>query len=251
MTQDHDLLLFDMDGTLSDPLVGIGRSLNHALTHFGYAPLELPEVSAYVGIPLDETFQALTGITAPFRLNALVAKYRERYAEVGYAENVLYPGIAEALARLAAADVALAVCTSKRKCFAERILEKFGIRSYFRFVSGGDTGVRKWQQVEELLAKGWISESSVMVGDRAADLIAAHRNRLTAAGVLWGFGSREELERESPRYWLGTPSEIPMLAEGWHRVVPARIGRSDSDYWPANHRLTSHPPVIRYFPEPL
>jgi phosphoglycolate phosphatase len=214
MTQYHDLLLFDMDGTLSDPLVGIGRSLNHALTHFGHAPLELSAVSAYVGIPLDETFQALTGITDRIRLNALVAKYRERYAEVGYAENVLYPGIPEALTRLATADVALAVCTSKRKYFAERILEKFGIRSYFRFVSGGDTGVRKWQQVEGLLAKGLISESSIMVGDRAVDLIAAHRNRLSAAGVLWGYGSREELERESPCYWLGTPSEIPLLAEG-------------------------------------
>src|SRR5262245_10296840 len=96
----HDLVLFDLDGTISDPLEGIGRSLNFALAHFSYATHELSELAQYVGPPLDETFKALTGVSEETEIMALVAKYRERYAEVGYAENVLYPGVAEALASL-------------------------------------------------------------------------------------------------------------------------------------------------------
>ena len=83
----HDLILFDLDGTLSDPLVGIGRSINYALTHYGYPARELGQLSACVGPPLDESFKALTGVTTPSHIDALVAKYRERYAEVGYSEN--------------------------------------------------------------------------------------------------------------------------------------------------------------------
>jgi|SRR5882672_3702986 len=208
----HDLVLFDLDGTLSDPLVGIGRSINYALAHFGCATLELSEVSAHVGPPLDEAFRAITGITASDRLNGFIAKYRERYADVGYSENVLYPGVADALSTLRDSGMPLAVCTSKRRDFAERILEMFRLRSFFRFVDGGEIGVHKWQQIEALRARELVSESSVMVGDRSVDVVAAHRNGLFAAGVLWGHGSRAELERDRPRYLLHSPSQLPSLA---------------------------------------
>jgi phosphoglycolate phosphatase len=213
--------MFDLDGTLSDPVVGIGRSINHALSHFGYAPLELSEVSVHVGPPLNEAFTAITGITSQSQLSTLVAKYRERYAEVGYSENVLYPGIAEALATLSEENVPIAVCTSKRKDFAERILEMFGLRSYFRFVDGGEIGIHKWQQIESLLSQGSISTSSVMVGDRAVDLVAAHRNGLQAAGVLWGHGSHEELAQEQPRYLFRSPPDLSTLV--WANLVRAGI----------------------------
>ena len=89
--------IFDLDGTLSDPSVGIGRSLNHALQHFGHAPISAKDVSQYIGPPLDQIFQSrIAGVSAGHVVE-LVAKYRERYAEVGFAENVIYPGIAEAL----------------------------------------------------------------------------------------------------------------------------------------------------------
>jgi phosphoglycolate phosphatase len=210
----HDLVLFDLDGTLSDPRVGIGRSINYALSHFGYEPLEPSQVSAYIGPPLDESFRAITGRQSPDELSGLVAKYRERYADVGYSENVLYPGIPEALGALVAKDVPLGVCTSKRVDFAEQILEMFGLRSHFRFVSGGEIGIPKWKQIQDLLARGQVSTSSVMVGDRAVDLIAAHRNGLQAAGVLWGHGSRVELEREQPRYILASSEELSSLVGG-------------------------------------
>lgn len=208
----HDLVLFDLDGTLSDPLVGIGRSINYALEHFGFAPLDLVRLAQYVGPPIDETFVELTGVSSDADVRALVAKFRERYSDVGYSENVLYPDVADAIEHLADAGVALGVCTSKRKDFADRILQMFGLRAHFRFVSGGDIGIAKWKQMQALLAAGQVGPATVMVGDRASDLIAAHRNGLKSAGVLWGYGSEAELAQERPHYVFRSAAELKQLA---------------------------------------
>ena len=212
MKTPHDVLLFDLDGTLSDPLVGIGRSINYALAHFGYPEIPLSQLAVHVGPPLDQSFSSITGLRSSSGLDGLVAKYRERYGEIGYSENVLYPGIPEVLHSLASAGITLGVCTSKRVDFAEKILELFGLKSYFSFVCGGEIGTQKSQQIHDLLEKGAVTQSTVMVGDRAVDMSAAHRNGLHAAGVLWGYGSREELEAEQPRYLFSTPQEILGLA---------------------------------------
>ena len=126
-----EFILFDLDGTLSDPLVGIGRSINYALSHFGYSELPLSELSVHVGPPLDQTFRSITGLSSSSAMDGLVAKYRERYGEIGYAENILYPDIPQALQSLVNAGMRLGVCTSKRVDFAEKILELFSLRSYF------------------------------------------------------------------------------------------------------------------------
>jgi phosphoglycolate phosphatase len=211
MSKPHDLVMFDLDGTISDPIVGIGRSINYALTHFGHSPLELDDLAVHIGPPLDEAFRTITGISSAEQIAPYIAKYRERYAEVGYAGNELYPGIPEALARLAKAGVPLAVCTSKRIDFAELILEMFGLRSHFRFVNGGEIGKQKWQQVAELKSQGLVTAKSVMVGDRAVDLIAAHRNGMHAAAVLWGHGTPAELSGEQPSYMFSDPDELIAL----------------------------------------
>ncbi|MES2354970.1 MAG: HAD hydrolase-like protein [Pseudomonadota bacterium] len=208
----HDLVLFDLDGTLSDPLEGIGRSINYSLVYFGYEPLEFSRLTAFVGPPIDETFRIITGINTAFDLEALVTKYRERYAEVGYSENVLYPGIAEALATLSEMGVPMAVCTSKRVEFAEQILEMFELRHHFLYIDGGEIGIHKWQQIEALLLAGKVTQSSVMVGDRSVDMVAAHRNGLKAGAVLWGYGSHAELSGEHPFYFFGSPNELLQLA---------------------------------------
>jgi phosphoglycolate phosphatase len=211
MKAPYDVVVFDLDGTLSDPLVGIGRSINYALSHFGYAELPLSDLAVHVGPPLDQSFGVITGVTSSAALEGFVAKYRERYGAVGYSENVLYPGIPQALQGLADGSIRLGVCTSKRVDFAEKILELFGLTSYFSFVSGGEIGRHKWQQLHALLEDGVITKSSLMVGDRAVDITAAHRNGLDAAGVLWGHGSREELEAEQPRYLFSSPEDLLAL----------------------------------------
>lgn len=207
------MILFDLDGTLTDPLVGVHRSMNYALSHFGFAEISLAEAALYVGPPLDVTFSQITQRSSTTLISELVAKYRERYAEVGYSENCVYSGIPDALAYLHKTGVKLAVCTSKRTDFAEKILEMFALRQFFEFVDGGDIGVHKWQQVERLVRCGSIRETAVMVGDRAVDMIAANRGGLSCAAALWGYGTQRELEAERPNYFLRLPAELRSLVE--------------------------------------
>ena len=180
----HDFLLFDLDGTLSDPLEGISRSINYALTSFGYKPRDANELAAYVGPPLDQTLKELTGSSESTHLQELITKYRERYGEIGYAENVMYPEVKEVLAQLHYAGVSMAICTSKREGFAKRILKLFDLQDYFLFISGGDIGIHKWQQIENLVIQKKVTKDSLMIGDRAVDLVAAHKNGLYGAGVF-------------------------------------------------------------------
>jgi len=203
-----DFLVFDLDGTISDPVAGIGRSINHALERCGYPTIAEHEVSAFVGPPLDRTFRSIVGPVTDARIVELVARYRERYADVGFSENVLYPGIAEALQRLDEAGVALGVCTSKPAGFAERILRLFDIRDHFRFISGGDIGIAKVDQLASLLAEGRVAPSSTMIGDRAIDVMAAKANGMVSVGVLWGHGSRAELQAAAPDFLLESPFQL-------------------------------------------
>jgi len=203
----HDLVLFDLDGTISDPLVGIERSMNFALARFGHRSLERHEVAVLVGPPLDQAFTRVTGSTSDAEVNGLVEAYRERYADIGFVENVVYPGVGDALERLHAGGLAMAVCTSKRRDFALRILELFGLADLFHFVDGGDVGVEKWQQIEAMRGDGRVTERSLMIGDRAVDIDAARKNGLASGAATWGFGSREELEGARPDSWYEAPGD--------------------------------------------
>jgi phosphoglycolate phosphatase len=209
----YDELVFDLDGTISDPKDGIVRSFNFALSAHGFASQDEEELSSFIGPPLDSTFKTLTNSDDPDLISSLVAKYRERYSDVGYAENVLYDGIPEALEQLSSVPgITMGICTSKRADFAERILELFGLRHFFSFVSGGDVGIEKWQQLQELNEQGVISQGSLMIGDRYIDLSAAHKNKMRSAAVLWGYGSLDELTQHEPAHILSSPCELAELA---------------------------------------
>jgi len=204
-----DWLLFDLDGTLSDPADGFVNSMNHALIAHNYQPRAAAELTPHIGPPLEVTIANLTGSEDSGHIHALVDKYRERYGETGYAENRLYPGIADTLEHLSGIDgIRMGVCTSKRADFATRILKQFDLHHYFEFVSGGDVGVAKWQQLQDLLERNTISSRALMIGDRHFDLSAAAKNNLASAGVLWGYGSREELDEHQPAYLFTHPAEI-------------------------------------------
>ncbi|MCA0892259.1 HAD-IA family hydrolase [Microbulbifer agarilyticus] len=205
----YEWLLFDLDGTLSDPADGFVNCMNHALVFHDYAPKSVAELTPYIGPPLEHTVSKLTGSSDSKFVRSMVDKYRERYGETGYAENRLYPGIAETLERLSDSEsIRLGVCTSKRADFAKRILEQFELHHYFDFVSGGDVGIAKWQQLEKLLKENTINRKALMIGDRHFDLSAASKNGLPGAGVLWGYGRKEELDEHTPRYLFSHPSEI-------------------------------------------
>lgn len=205
----YDYLLFDLDGTISDPKDGIVRSLNHSLTEHGFQTQSEEEISPHIGPPLDTTIRYFTGSDDERLISSMITTFRERYGDIGYSENTLYPGMKEALTALARSGrYKLGVCTSKKADFAERILEMFSIRELFSFVDGGDVGIAKWQQLEKLLSNGHITTNSLMIGDRFIDLTAAHRNSLDGAGVLWGYGPRQELENESPKYIFKSAREL-------------------------------------------
>lgn len=202
-------LLFDLDGTISDPIVGIWRSINYALEAFGFEPCSIQKISPFIGPPLDETFNSLTQDTSI--TGEIIAKYRERFSEFGFSENKLYPGIRKVITLLSDNKVSLGVCTSKRKDFAIKILHMFDLHDKFEIVSGGDIGIKKYHQIESLLSDNLIDQNTVMIGDRAIDLISAHNNGLKSVGVLWGYGSKNELEAESPTHILSKPSELVKL----------------------------------------
>ena len=204
-------LVFDLDGTLSDPAVGIGRCMNHALRHHGHPAIAEADVARYIGPPLDESFAALVRDASAQHVAALVERYRDRYAQIGYAENTIYAGIPEALAALRDAGATLGVCTAKRVDFAERILDLFGIRRHFAFVSGGDIGISKAGQLAALLRDDVIDGSATMIGDRAIDILAAKANGLRSVGALWGHGGVAELRAAGPDVLLQSPAELSGL----------------------------------------
>lgn len=204
-------LIFDLDGTISDPSQGIGRCFAYALEAHGLEPVSDEQVTSAIGPPLDESFRGFCPGADEATILSLVAKYRERYGEVGYAENRLYPGVESVLQALSSGGTPLAVCTSKRADFAKKILAMFGLLSLFRFVDGGDVGIGKGDQLAALLERREIDRSSIMIGDRAVDVAAAKANGLRSVGVLWGFGGERELREAGPETLLRSTSELAGL----------------------------------------
>ena len=204
-------IVFDLDGVLSDPSVGFSASISHALETCGFGTVTREQVIGLIGPPLDEIFRAFAGEAADPVMDELVAAYRERYIEVGFSQNDVYPGIPAALERLFAAGRPMGVCTSKRADYATKIVELHGLMQHFRFLSGGDIGVSKAMQLERLLAQGDIDRDAVMVGDREVDVYAAQANGLRSIGVLWGFGDRAELEAAGPDEIVGSVQELEAM----------------------------------------
>ncbi len=203
-------LVFDLDGTISDPSLGIRRSVNYALQAFDYPEVPRDVVADLIGPPIDQIFARLTGTESNSEIHGLVAKFRERYSDIGYAENVLYPNMCDVLQQLADRGNCMGVCTGKRVDFAERILEHFELRELFAFVDGGDVGISKHQQLSTLRSSGRL-DAGCMIGDRASDVDAAQKLGLQTIGVAWGFGSRNELAGADTI--LAQPRELLSVSE--------------------------------------
>jgi phosphoglycolate phosphatase len=191
-----NFVLFDLDGTLTDPKTGITKSVQYALASFGIES-ELDELLKFIGPPLRTSFAEYCGCDAA-RTEEAVIKYREYYSERGIFENEIYPGIPELLKALTDAGKKLILATSKAEVYARKILEHFGLAAYFTFVCG-DTldGSRseKTAIIGHILtsAGGITPENAVMVGDRRHDIIGAKAHGMRSVGVLYGYGGESEL----------------------------------------------------------
>lgn len=204
----YDTVIFDLDGTLTDPAVGIVRCMNYALSSMGFPPRFEKDITPYIGPPLEFALRGLSGSDDPDCIKQLIVAYRERYGEFGFAENSVYDGIYPMLDSLQAQGIRMGVCTSKYEKYAIKVLKEFNLFDYFVFVSGSDYHIAKSEQLAELLKAGSISTNSIMIGDRAIDLTSAHQHGLPGAGVLWGYGDREELAPENPVFIAENPQQL-------------------------------------------
>ena len=194
----YPYVLFDQDGTLFDSQPGITRCAAYALEAFGIHVEDLNSLRCFIGPPLPDSFQEYYGFT-PQQAQAATGKYRERYNTVGLFENALYPGIPALLDELRGQGRRLIVATSKPTPTTLKILEHFGILDRFDLVVGSEfDGTRgtKSQVIRDALEMGGVTDKSraMMIGDRKHDVLGAAENGIPCLGVLYGFGSRQELE---------------------------------------------------------
>lgn len=191
-----DTVFFDLDGTLSDSAPGIINSIRYALEKAEYPPLTHEQLLSCVGPPLAAHLAYLVGVSAEEgkRLQSL---YREYYAVKGIYENSLYSGVKQMLQQLFDKGCKMYICTGKPEKFARIVLDYFDISKYFIGVLGTSMDGKHSDKSEALatLLEGCDKGNYLFVGDREFDVIAARNNSMPCAGVLWGCGSREELEK--------------------------------------------------------
>lgn len=202
--KNYKVVLFDLDGTLTDPKIGITKSVQHALQKAGVMVNDLDELEPFIGPPLQVSFQEIYGFNDT-QITQAIRDYRERFTERGMFENKLYEDIPALLAHLKQQGYILTIATSKPTVFAEQIIKYFHLESYFDLVVGSHLdGSRsaKGEIIAEVLQQldSYPKEQFIMIGDRKYDLIGARENQIDAIGVTYGFGSLEELKNEEPIY---------------------------------------------------
>lgn len=204
--------LFDLDGTLTDPGIGITNSVMYALEKFDIHVSDRKELYPFIGPPLVDSFEKYFGFDEKQAFQA-VEYYREYFREDGIFENAVYEGIPEMLSELKSRDAKVALATSKPYEFSVRILDHFDLHQYFDFVGAATMDgriSRKADVISHLIDKLGENEKSsiLMIGDRDQDIDGAKANGLQSAGVLWGYGSREELMDAGADYIVSAPSDI-------------------------------------------
>ena len=211
----YDVILFDLDGTLTDPGEGITNSVAHALKKLGIPVPERRALYKFIGPPLYASFMDFYGLDRQKALEA-VEFYREYYRDRGIWENEVYAGIPELLAKLKGADKRLLVATSKPENFALQILEHFHLRQYFDRVAGStldSSRVEKADVITYALEQEGIAPgpSVVMVGDREHDVLGARKAGLDCIGVLFGYGDAPELQKAGAARIAATVEELAGL----------------------------------------
>ena len=208
-------VLFDLDGTLTDPKPGITECIRHALGGLGRTPPPAEELLWCIGPPLSASFATLLETTDETLIARSLALYRERFGTVGLYENAVYPGIPEAVAAVRAAGFATFVATSKPHVYARRIVEHFGLDTLFDGVYGSEmdgTRVEKADLIAYALAEQRLAPGRVlMIGDRQHDMIGARRCGVRAIGVSYGYGSEAELRAHGAEAIAPAPAAIPAL----------------------------------------
>ena len=215
-------ILFDLDGTLTDPALGITNAVRYALERYRIYPATREELYPYIGPPLIDSFQQLAGLTTDEARQALI-DYREYFADRGLFENMVYPGMAGFLQALIDDGYTLLVATSKPEEYAGQILRHFGLDRYFAAVVGNtldEARPKKSDVIAHLrrLYPDLTADNALMIGDRRYDIEGARAEGLRAVGVLYGYGSEQELRAASP---AALAADLPQLSAVIRRLLPA------------------------------
>ncbi|MFK7974861.1 MAG: HAD family hydrolase [Halioglobus sp.] len=203
-------ILIDLDGTLTDPKEGIVACIEYALEKLGIAVPDSPPLESYIGPPLLQTFRELCHDDVIAEEG--VRLYRERFTDQGLYENRVFDGIRENLQQLRQAQSTLYVATSKPTVYSQRIIDHFGLNTYFKHVYGSELdGTRsdKTDLLAHIISTEKIAASdAVMIGDRRYDIVGANNHGMRSVGVLWGYGSEDELRDAGATALCAQPASL-------------------------------------------
>ncbi|MBR6501886.1 MAG: HAD family hydrolase [Clostridia bacterium] len=208
----YNIILFDLDGTLTDPGEGITNSVAYALNKFNINVEDKKELYNFIGPPLIDSFMKFYGMNYEDGLKA-VEYYREYFGVTGIFENTMFDGIPELLDTIKKSGRKISLATSKPEQYAVRILEHFGLTKYFDFIGAAtmdESRSKKADVITYTLSNLGVTDKSqvVMIGDRHHDIEGANQNGLDSIGVLFGYGDRKELETAGATYIVETIEDI-------------------------------------------
>ncbi len=205
-------VLFDLDGTLTDPGKGITRCIRYALERLGASMPLSDQLTWCVGPPLRASFTQLLNTTDETILDQALVLYRKRFSEKGMFENILYPGVVSSLTRLRKAGFNLFLATSKPRVFARQILDHFNMTTYFHRVYGSELDGRlsdKGALIAHILHEERLAPAAtMMVGDRVYDIEGGKENKVMTAAVSYGYGTREEIDAADPDIVFETIADL-------------------------------------------
>ena len=212
----YTYLLLDLDGTITDSMIGITRSVQYALKHFGIEVKDLTQLCPFIGPPLKDSFKEFYHFTEE-EADIAGLKYHEYFAEKGIFENTVYPGIETFFRQQKNEGKTLLLATSKPEPLANQILDHFEIASYFDFIGGAtfdDSRSAKNDVIRYVLESNDLTnrkKECIMIGDRRHDIEGARANGISSAGVLYGYGNREELLKAGADYIVNDLQELQTI----------------------------------------
>ena len=215
MNKKYNVILFDLDGTVTDSGIGVTNSVMYALKKYGIEVNDRSELFRFIGPPLINSFMDFYGFSHEKAVEA-TDFYREYYKVTGIWENTVYEGIPELLKKLNELGKRVIVATSKPEIFARQILEKHDIAKYFEYIAGAnldETRTKKEDVISYALETCDITDMSevVMVGDTKFDIIGANQFKMDSIGVLFGYGTKEEMVKENATYICETVKDLSEL----------------------------------------
>lgn len=207
----NNYILYDLDGTLTDPRVGITKSIEYALAHFGIDVENLNELTKFIGPPLRDTFREYYSFSDS-DVKLAVDKFQEYFAEQGLYENIIYDGIAEMLRTQYEDGRKIVLATSKPQVFAHKVLEQFEIDKYFELIVGSELSGERSDKAEVIkYAVDTLAinpSDAIMIGDRKYDVIGSRAHGIDSIGVLYGYSSKGELREAGANYIVETVEEL-------------------------------------------